>query len=164
MASQAGQGPDSEDGPALEVMRRVLEEAGLPVEPLPNESGFSTKFEDPSTLDVTGIAIVYEDVGRFVWYMEPQVRAVGQAVEQVVEFITRANFGLLAGNFELDYETGIVRFKTVVGYAGDRLRALYVRQALLDAMDAVETYSVGLVAVAAGRISAREAIEQIEGA
>lgn len=40
---------------------------------------------------------------------------------RVMEFITRANFGLFMGCFELDLDTGELRLRTSLDFGGDRL-------------------------------------------
>jgi hypothetical protein len=44
-------------------------------------------------------------------YGLPLLKADATTVDAVVEYITRANYGLRAGNFEFDYDDGEVRFK-----------------------------------------------------
>ncbi len=38
----------------------------------------------------------------------------------VAEFITRANFGIVIGNFEIDFSDGEIRYKTSIDVEGDR--------------------------------------------
>ncbi|MDE3175249.1 MAG: YbjN domain-containing protein [Pseudomonadota bacterium] len=46
------------------------------------------------------------------------------------ELLTRANFGMFVGAFELDLDDGEIRFKTAVDFRGDRLSAALVRNAV----------------------------------
>ena len=64
------------------------------------------------------------------------------------------------GNFEMNYETVEVRFKTGVDYDGDELRPVYVRNAIVAAMDAVEAYADLLHEVMKGDKSAKEAANE----
>ncbi len=69
----------------------------------------------------------------------------------MMEFITRANNGLNVGNFEMDLDTGDVRFKTSADRSegapdDDQLHAaFYANMAVMD------TYYLGLMAVLAGK-------------
>ena len=46
----------------------------------------------------------------------------------VAEVLTRTNYGLIVGNFELDLDDGEVRYKTSVDVEGTRLTAPLIRQ------------------------------------
>lgn len=45
----------------------------------------------------------------------------------LAEFLTRANYGLFIGNFEMDWQDGEVRYKTSIDVAGDRLSTALVQ-------------------------------------
>jgi predicted RNA-binding Zn-ribbon protein involved in translation (DUF1610 family) len=74
-------------------------------------------------------------------------------------FLTHANHGLVAGNFELDFDDGEIRYKTVLqvhdgGIDGDALKRAVRMNGL-----AMETYLPGIGAVITGS-SARVALER----
>jgi len=46
----------------------------------------------------------------------------------VAEFLTRVNYVMTIGNFEMDYDDGEVRYKTSVDVEGDRLSMVMARQ------------------------------------
>ena len=64
-----------------------------------------------------------------------------------MEFITRANYGLLIGNFELDLADGEVRFKTGLDVRGAQLTATLAGRAIIPNLHAVNTYLPGLEAL-----------------
>jgi hypothetical protein len=146
---------------ALETVRRVLEMAGLSPQPIEGTTGFTAAFEENGPR-VTGVAYVFEEDSRFLFYMELHKRAPEKTRPQVTEFITRANFGLTIGNFELDYANGAVRFKTSIDYTGDELSADLVRNTILAAMDGVEAYAEALAEVLDGHKSPKQAVEEVE--
>jgi len=39
----------------------------------------------------------------------------------VAEFINRANYGIIIGNFEMDFADGEIRYKTSIDVQGDKL-------------------------------------------
>ena len=49
---------------------------------------------------------------------------------EVSHFLTRANYGLADGNFELDFEDGEVRYKTVLHVQADELDGLVLKRLL----------------------------------
>jgi hypothetical protein len=81
----------------------------------------------------------------------------------VAEFITRANYGLMHGNFELDYSDGEIRYRTSL-YCGEdtapdseQVRKMIYVNALM-----VERYGDGLMQVIFGVQTPAEVIHQIE--
>jgi hypothetical protein len=60
----------------------------------------------------TCYAQIKEEPGRFLFYSVLSVKAPETKRAFVSEFITRANFGMVLGNFEMDYADGEIRYKT----------------------------------------------------
>ncbi len=65
-------------------------------------------------------------------------------------FLTRANYGLTAGNFELDFADGEIRYKTVFQLSGDTLDAATLKRIVRANGIAMETYLPGIGAVITG--------------
>lgn len=90
------------------------------------------------------------------------ISADESSMAQVCEYLTRANFGLTVGNFELDHRDGEIRYKV----------SLNVRDGLPgnDAVDDLwaipvamyNKYGDGLLAVSMGFSNPEEAIQQAE--
>jgi hypothetical protein len=87
---------------------------------------------------------------QFVIYFNFGVSATPERRDAVARFITRLNWGLMIGNFELDYDDGQVRFKSSVDFSRTELSETMIRNAILPAMNAVETYAGQLVAIMTG--------------
>ena len=81
----------------------------------------------------------------------------------VSEFITRANFGMIIGNFELDLSDGEVRYKTSVDLEGVDIQSNMLRNLLYANVLTMDKYFTGLMRVIYGGITAQEAIQEIEG-
>jgi hypothetical protein len=77
----------------------------------------------------------------------------------VCEFLTRVNYGLAAGNFELDFSDGEVRYKTALQLRVHALDAATLRRVVRANGLAMETYLPGIGAVITGA-SARTAFER----
>ncbi len=82
---------------------------------------------------------------------------------EVAEFITRANYGLSYGNFEMDYRDGEVRYKTTL-YCGDgevptleQVRHTIIVNALM-----MKRYGDGLMEVLFDISSPEEAVRKCE--
>lgn len=79
----------------------------------------------------------------------------------VAEYLTRANFNMRNGNFELNMEDGMIRFKTY-HHAGDGpLDAKAARLSVLMPFIMIDRFGDGLIDVLFGLKSPREAFEAI---
>jgi hypothetical protein len=76
-------------------------------------------------------------------------------------FLTHANHGLVAGNFELDFEDGEIRYKTVLQTQQGAIDRTTLRRAVRANGLAMETYLPGIGAVITGT-SARAALARQE--
>jgi hypothetical protein len=74
-------------------------------------------------------------------------------------FLTHANHGLVAGNFELDFDDGEIRYKTVLQSHDGGIDRATLRSAVRANGLAMETYLPGIGAVITGT-SARIALER----
>jgi hypothetical protein len=74
-------------------------------------------------------------------------------------FLTHANHGLVAGNFELDLADGEIRYKTVLQIHDDGIDPATLKNAVRANGLAMETYLPGIGAVITGA-SARTALER----
>jgi hypothetical protein len=144
----------------LQTVREVLNSSGLEPIMLEEGVGFTTVFSDEN-LSISGVALVYEEEQRFVFYLEIHPHTPNQALSNVAEFITRVNFGLTIGNFELDYGNGAVRFKCSIDYFGTTLTDALIRNAILAAMDAVEAHYDALIEVMEGYKSPKDAAMEV---
>jgi hypothetical protein len=81
--------------------------------------------------------------------------------QAVMTFLTRANFGMSIGNFEMDLDDGTVRFKTSIDARGVALTAGLVRNHVDANLGAMDVYLPGVLEVLAGT-SPEAAIASIE--
>jgi hypothetical protein len=80
----------------------------------------------------------------------------------VVEFLTRANYGGVVGNFEMDLERGEVRYRTSLGVGNATLSPDLIRPLIHINLIMMDNYLPGLLAVAFGNASPELAIQQVE--
>ena len=69
---------------------------------------------------------------------------------EVSHFLTRANYGLSAATFELDFEDGEVRCKTVLHLDGGEIDVTALKKLVRTNGLAMETYLPGIGAVITG--------------
>ncbi len=78
------------------------------------------------------------------------------------EFITRANYGMVHGNFEMDFNDGEIRFKTA-HFAGETVPAYeQIRFLLYMNVITLERYSDSLMKVIFGMADPAEAVKAVE--
>jgi hypothetical protein len=81
---------------------------------------------------------------------------------EVAEYITRANYGLVIGNFEMDYADGEVRYKTSVDVEGGELTAKMIENVIRANVMTMDRYFPGLMGVLYGDRDPAEAIAELE--
>jgi hypothetical protein len=109
-------------------------------------------------------AIVRFDVERFTFYFNFGDSAPERQRAEVAEFITRVNYGLIVGNFELNLHDGSLRYKSALDFTEAELTKVLVRNAILSSMDSVEHYSGYLLSVVHGDLTARQATDEADAA
>ncbi len=80
----------------------------------------------------------------------------------VAEFITRANYGLNLGNFDLDLEDGELGYKVAIDMEGGQLSTDMVGNMVGAGVSTMDQYYPGLMAVLFGNATPEQAIIQIE--
>jgi hypothetical protein len=80
----------------------------------------------------------------------------------MAEFLTRANYGMVIGNFEMDYADGEVRFKTSVDVEDAHLTGALLHHIVYANLLMTDKYLPGITAVIEGQ-AAGFAIELVEG-
>jgi hypothetical protein len=100
---------------------------------------------------------------QFTCYVMPAFRVPEEQRSAVAEYLTRANYGLHIGNFEMDYSDGEVRYKSSLDFEGVPLTPELIRNAIYPAARTTDRYMPGMMKVIYGGLSPEEAIVEIEG-
>ncbi len=80
----------------------------------------------------------------------------------MAEFLTRANYGIKLGNFEMDFDDGEIRYKTA-HCCGDTVPTQdQIRRNLYTNVMMVDRYGNGIVKVLFGIANPKEAVEECE--
>jgi hypothetical protein len=87
------------------------------------------------------------DDRTFLFYSICAVNVPEERRPAVAEFITRVNFGLVSGNFEMDWADGEVRFKTGIELTGIPPTTELVTALVQPNLTAVIRYLPGLLKV-----------------
>jgi hypothetical protein len=113
--------------------------------------------------DVRCYAQIRVDLEQFLFYAVAPVKAPEEVRLAVAEYITRANFGLRIGNFELDCANGEVRYKSSLDFETETLTPKLIKNAIYPAVHTMDFYLPGLLTVMYGNKTPEEAIEETEG-
>ena len=111
----------------------------------------------------TCLAQSREDIDQFLFYCLLPTKVPPERRDEVARFLTRANYGMRVGNFEMDYADGEVRYKGSVDVEDDRLTEALVRNVVYAAVMTMDRYQPGIMLVVYGNVDAQEAIERVEG-
>ena len=103
-----------------------------------------------------------EERRQFVFYSVLDTRVSEEKRPAMAEFLTRANYGMIIGNFEMDYSDGEVRYKTSIDVDNDRLTIALVRTLVYMNVLLTDKYFPGIMKVIYADASPAEQIEEIE--
>jgi len=103
-----------------------------------------------------------EEQEQFVFYSVAGVKAPEQARSEVADFLTRANYGLILGNFELDFSDGEIRYKTSFDAEGLEDPTPLFRSCIYANVLTADRYFPGLTAVMYGGSTPQQAVELVE--
>ena len=106
-------------------------------------------------------ACVREEQKQFAFYSICPIVAPEPQRSAIAEFLTRANYGMTIGNFELDYTDGEIRYKTSIDVTNAQLSSALIQTLVYTNVAMMDEYLPGIQAILAGAtpIAAIQAIE-----
>ncbi len=107
-------------------------------------------------------ATVDEEKQWFTFYSILPSNVPEEKRVEIAEFITRANYGLVIGNFEMDYADGEVRYKTSVDVEGGELTPKMIENQMRANLMTMDRYFAGIMGVLYGDRDPAEAIAEME--
>ncbi|WP_170229052.1 tetratricopeptide repeat protein [Polyangium fumosum] len=147
------------------VVEEVLGASGFTFALAEDEAGYIDYLAAVGQGIVEAFAVrLSEELERVVVYVIFEPKAKKELRTELAEFVTRANFGMGDGNFEMDFDDGSVRFKIALDYTEEPLSPLLLRNMIFDAMDTTEVYADALARVIAGKAKAKTAVRAAEKA
>jgi hypothetical protein len=103
-----------------------------------------------------------EDKQRFLFYSVMESKVPENKRLAVAEYLTRANYGLILGNFEMDFSDGEVRYKTSIDVEGGQLTPWMIRTMVYTNVLMMDRYLPGIMSVIYGGVSPADAVAQVE--
>jgi hypothetical protein len=147
---------------AFETLGQFLEEDGWNPQQMEERTIYRVGFSGENA-QFPCYAQVLVDKEQFLFYAMAPIKAPEEARPAVAEFITRANYGMRIGNFEMDFSDGEVRYKSSLDFEGDELTSELIRHAIYPAVLMMDRYMPGLMGVIHGGKAPADAIAEIEG-
>jgi len=148
---------------AFDTLGKFLEEDGWYPQQLEGNYIYRVGFSGKNG-QVTCYAQIRVALEQFLFYVVAPAKATEAARGAVSEFITRANYGLRIGNFERDFSDGEVRYKSSIDFEGNGLIAPLIKNVIYPAVQTMDHYLPGLMAVIYGGKSPADAVAEIEKA
>ncbi len=108
-------------------------------------------------------AQIVMDLEIFLFYAMAPIKVEEDKRLEVAEFLTRANYGMRIGNFEMDFNDGEVRYKSSLDFEGVLLSYDLIKHAIYPAVLTMDRYMPGLMSVIYGQRTPAEAIQDVEG-
>jgi hypothetical protein len=148
--------------PICEEMLNFFTEDDWPFTKIKGEPVLLTAFQGENG-KWTCYAKAREEQEQFVFYSICSINVPENKRLAVAEFLTRANTGMIIGNFELDFASGEICYKTSIDVKGDLLSFALIKQLVYANVLMMDKYLPGIKSVIEGDVSPEDAITQIEG-
>lgn len=102
-----------------------------------------------------------EAENQLVFYSYSPERVPEDRRLPMAEFLARANYSLVLGNFEMDFADGELRFKTSIDVEGMSLTPELVKPVIYANVLTMDEYLPGILAVIQADKSPAEALEEV---
>lgn len=112
----------------------------------------------------TDFAVVFaahEDVELLLFYISNPVPVAPESRQKVAEFLTRANYQLYFGSFEMDFNDGEIRYRTTADVEGIEWGERLFHNLVGTGVRTMQSYHEALIAVATTDITPAAALEQL---
>lgn len=148
-------------GRIYDAVNRFFEDEEWPVRPFDDEPAVEGQFEgDHGEFRVVALADELEQ--RFAFYAVCPEVCPPESRAPMAELLTRVNYGMMIGNFELDLDDGEIRYKGSLDVEGVDLPLAMLRSLVFSCCTTLDLYRPAIQAVLEGRASPREAVDLVE--
>jgi len=105
-----------------------------------------------------------EEQKQFVFYSVLDVNVPEDKRAAMAEFITRANYNLILGNFEMDFDDGEIRYKTCIDFKCEDARVTtgILKNAVYMNVIMTDKYFSGVMSVIYAGVKAKDAVDKCE--
>ncbi len=152
---------DTNTGMIFNTVRQFFTEDNWPFAQMAHEPVLQMAFQGTSGQWMCA-AQAREDTQQFIFYSVAPVVVPAEKRQAMAEYLTRANYGLIIGNFEMDFDDGELRYKTGVDVEGTELNPELIRSVVYANVTTMDRYLPGALSVIYSDASPADAIAQIE--
>ncbi len=145
----------------MEAITAFLKQDGWPYEMADGDAVARVVFQGDNA-QFTCYAQTREDVEQFVFYSICPINVPENKRQEIAEFITRANYDMVLGNYEMDYNDGELRFKTSIDVEGSELTPELIKPVLYSNVLMMDQYLPGIMSVIYAGVTPQVAVEQVE--
>lgn len=149
-------------GKVIEMVAEVLENDDWPVVCEEDEPTLHAPYAGESGGIWVLIVHEEEDLQQLLCYSVLVEDAPPGRIDEVIQFMSRANHGLGLGNFEIDLDGGEMRFKTSIATDGITLTPTAIYHLIASNVLTLDHYYGGLISVIEDGVSPEEAIANTE--
>jgi len=149
-------------GQVFETMVEFFSDDEWPFTQIEEHSALRTSFGGDSG-EWTCYAQAQEEQKRFLFYSICPVKVPEEKRVAMAEFLTRANYGLITGNFEMDFSDGEIRYKASIDVKDDRVSAALIRNLVYANVLTMDRYLPGIMSLTYGDVSPAQAIALVDG-
>lgn len=151
-----------EQKPLLRLVEEFLAEQEWGWEPIEGENALRFSFRGDNGRWFCFVT-ARDEQNQLLFYSVLDVNVAEEKRNAMAEFLTRANYGLVLGNFEMDYSDGEIRFKTSIDGGEGRLPSEAVKPLVFANLVVMDRYLPGIMAVLYSDTTPEEALERVEG-
>ena len=159
--SNSSAGLDLPPSSLFEDMVSFFESENWPYDKIEGETSITMTFRGNNG-EWHCYAMALEDRHQLVFYSLCPTGCPPGKRQALAEYITRANFGMVIGNFELDLTDGEVRYKTSIDIEGAHIEPALIRQLVHPNLAMMDMYLPGVLAVVNDNASPSEAVALVE--
>ena len=146
---------------AFNTLKTWLEEEGWEPQRIEGKHAFWARYSSSEDLLACYFQIFIERE-QYIFYAVPTLKVPREKRGDMAEFIIRVNHGMRIGNFDMDFETGELSFKSSVNFKNEVLTVGLIWGAVEPSIEAVDRYLPSIVNVTQGIQTAVVAINSID--
>jgi len=102
----------------------------------------------------------HEGVNSIGVYIYPPTKIPEKSLPKIMEYITRINYGLRLGHFELDLDEGVLRFAHNTDIEGSQITSPMLLNVLYFGLSVMDDYYPGLMRILFSGVSPKKACEE----
>lgn len=152
---------EKDHGQALiEQIKEFLEEKGLEPKLLKTRSACRLEYSYDQVLYECYIIVEYK-LSMIQFYFIPPMSIEGVFLPAIAEYLTRVNYRMTFGNFEMDFSDGEISYKKVIKWREKMVQMEEIIDGIKSGVSMWSMYLPGLIAICKEGITPVEALKWV---